>query len=101
MGLGLVIGFGKGTGTGLGFDGIVTVLVVVCVVVEPAMEPEVLTQTVTDPDPIREPWLSPGIEDPTPEHAIAPDESKPTSAAAKTTLTKLKLICCIFLMSEK
>ena len=90
----LASGFGAGFGAGLGFGGTgtVTVLVMVCVVDDPGEEDEDPTQTVTDPEPIFEPWLSPELEDPELQ-AIAKEESKETKAAAISTLAKPKLAC--------
>ena len=91
---GLAAGFGAGFGAGLGFGGTgtVTVFVMVCVVDDPGEEDEDPTQTVTDPEPIFEPWLSPEPEDPELQ-AIAKEESKETKAAAISTLAKAKLDC--------
>ena len=92
--VGLAAGFGAGFGAGLGFDGTgtVTVLVIVCVVDDPGEEVEAPTQTVTDPEPIFEPWLSPELEEPELQ-AIAKEVSKETKAAAISTLAKAKLAC--------
>jgi hypothetical protein len=92
--VGLAAGFGAGFGTGLGFGGTGTVtdLVMVCVVDDPGEEDEDPTQTVTDPDPIFEPWLSPELEE-LELQAIAKEVSKETKAAAIRTLARLKLAC--------
>ena len=92
--VGLAAGFGAGFGAGLGFvgTGTVTVLVMICVVDDPGEEDEDPTQTVTDPEPIFEPWLSPEPEDPELQ-AIANEESRETKAAAISTLAKPKLAC--------
>ena len=87
---GLDIGFGAALG--FGWTGTVTVLVVVCVLDDPGEEDEDTTQTVTDPEPIFEPWLSPELEDPEPQ-AIAREESKETKAAAISRLAKPNLAC--------
>jgi hypothetical protein len=64
--LGLDTGFGAGFNAGLGFGGTgtVTVLVINCVVDDRGVEVEKPTQTVTDPEPIFELWLSPELEVP-------------------------------------
>jgi hypothetical protein len=72
----------------------------VCVEDDFGDEVEVPTQTVTDPEPIFEPWLRPELDDPELQ-AIAKEVSKLTKAAAIRTLAKPKLACSIFLMSEK
>ncbi len=93
---GLAAGFSAGFGAGLGLEetGTVTILVMVCVVVDAGEENEDPTQTVTDPDPIFDPWLSPELELEDPElQAIAKEESKETKAAAISTLAKAKLAC--------
>jgi hypothetical protein len=64
----------------------------VCVVVDPGEEVEVPTQTVTDPEPIFDPWVSPELEDPELQ-AIAKEVSKTTRTAAIRTLARLKLAC--------
>jgi hypothetical protein len=51
--------------------GTVTVFVIALVVVEPGELEEDPTQTVTDPDPMLEPWLKPEDEEPPPEQAMA------------------------------
>jgi hypothetical protein len=85
---GLGFGFGADfSAVGLGKTGTVIVLVMVCVVDDPGEEVEVPTQTVTDPEPIFEPWLSPELVDPE-LHAIAKEESKLTKATAINTLAK-------------
>jgi hypothetical protein len=92
-GLADVFGAGLGVAFGLGATGTVTVLVMVCVLVDPAEELEEPTHTVTEPDPILEPWLRPELEEPPPEHAVAIWESKPTRATATKILAKPKLAC--------
>ena len=83
---------GFGAGFGFGGTGTVTVLVIVCVVDDPGEEVEAATQTVTDPEPIFEPWLSPELEE-LELQAIAKEVSKETKAAAISTLAKPKLAC--------
>ena len=92
--LGFTTGFGAGFGTDLGFGGTktVTVLVMVCLVDDPGEEIEEPTQTVTVPEIIFEPWLSPELDDPLLQ-AIAKEVSKPTKAAAINTLATPKLTC--------
>jgi hypothetical protein len=70
-GLATVLGAGLGFGFGLAGAGTVTVFVIAFVVVEPGDLEDEPTQTVTDPDPILEPWLNPEDEDPPPEQAMA------------------------------
>jgi hypothetical protein len=77
---------------GFGATGIVTVLEMVCLVDDPGEEVEEPTQTVTDPEPIFEPWLSPELEDELLQ-AIAKEVSKETKATATSKLAKLKLTC--------
>jgi hypothetical protein len=90
----MLAGLAGGFGAGLGFGatGTVTVLVIVCVVLVPEVDDEAPTQTVTEPEPTFEPWLTPGPDDPV-VHAIAVCESNPTSVAATRTLAKPILSC--------
>jgi hypothetical protein len=88
-------GFTAGLRAGFGFigTGILMVLVMVCLVTDPAVELEEPTQTVTEPDPIFEPWLTPELDEPPLEHAVAIWESKPTRASATKMLAKPKPAC--------
>ena len=92
---GLAAGLLAGLRAGFVFagTGTFTVLVMVRVVVDPADEPEDPTHTVTDPEPIFEPWLRPELVEPAPEHARAIWESNPTKTAATKMLVKPKLAC--------
>jgi hypothetical protein len=91
---GLAAGFGEGFDAGLDFGetGTFTVLMMVCVVDDPGEETELPTQTVTDPEPNFEPWLSPELEDPELQ-AIAKEVSKFTKATAINRLPKTTLAC--------
>jgi hypothetical protein len=86
------LAIGLGAGLDFGGTGTVRVVLMVCVVVDPGEEVEVPTQTVTDPEPIFDPWLSPELEDPELQ-AIAKEVSKTTRTAAIRTLARLKLAC--------
>jgi hypothetical protein len=108
-GFGFIVGFFEGLSTGflagfacglgLATTGTLMVFVIVCVEDDPGVLSEDPTQTVTEPEPMLDPWLSPEPEA-RPEHAIATPTSNPVIAVAKTMQVKLKDAICLFLMEE-